>query len=170
MPNRFYKGSLHFEEATPGCCCWKTNIRFWHPNLQSVYHNNKVCDTLWCFKTYMVSFQTSVQMIFTSAKLPHGYSGLLHSLIKLLLKSVLMRLHRKWQGPGLGSTHFIPLPQCLLFQYWSNSRATSQRHVQGKSFSTQLRAAIKWGWGFPHLCISLPLHRMMERPSLHCSP
>lgn len=46
-------------------------------------------------------------MIFTSVSLPSGYSRVLRGLIKVLnlLESVLMCIHRKCPGFGLGSTH-----------------------------------------------------------------
>lgn len=78
--------SQHFKETNTGYWSRKTDIRLWHPNLQSVstLHIPTIkCPTEYgALKWIWPPFLSSVQMIFTS-RLPSDYSWVLYSLIKV---------------------------------------------------------------------------------------
>lgn len=186
VPNWFCTGSLHFEWDD----YWILVSENWHPILASkpticfdtAYHNNKVCNRICHFKMNMVSFQTSVQMIFTSVELPSGYSWVFYGLIKAwnLLESMLMRLHRK-----------LAWVQCTLYLYhnvyYFNIGQTVESHpwdMYGTNhFQVLLRTCIaincrilslhymkNFGYQILNSWLSPPLHWMMELLPWHCSP
>lgn len=86
VPNLFQMASQHFKETNTGYRSRKTDIRLWHPNLQSVstLHIPTIkCPTEYgALKWIWPPFLPSVQMIFTSW-LPSDYSWVLYGLIKV---------------------------------------------------------------------------------------
>lgn len=92
---------------------------------------------IWCFKMNMTSFPSLCADDFYIMTTQWLFLGFIwpYKSVKLAGLLMLMHLHRKWYR---GSVHFIPLSQCLQFQYWSNSGVPSLRQIWGWSYSRVL--------------------------------